>query len=354
MAEQARARTVLVTGYPLDVAVRMARELVVRGDRAVLLSRGKFLSDAKALAHALTTDGPGHCEVWEGDVLLLDIGLPGVRIRQLHAEVDEIHHIAAVSYLGAPPGSMRQVNVEGMRELLEVALGCKRLDRVCVWSTVFVAGDRSGTVYEDELLVAQGFRNEYERTKADAEVLAREAMRKLPITIVRPPIIVGDSQTGEIGRTDGPYLLISAIVHAPPETAVPMPGRGAYPLHIVPIDYAVKAALYLARHPAAVGQTFHLVDDHPLTARQLFDAVADAAGRPRPTVFLPRGVVRAVLSLPLVRDRVRMERNFLEWFDANVQFDDRRARALLAEGGINCPPVLSYVDALVRHIRERA
>lgn len=346
-------RTVLVTGFPLDVARRMARELVLRGDRVLLLCRGKFASEGKVLAQELKAQGRGRLEVWEGDILQLDLGLAGDAVRQLHAEVDEIHHIAAVSYLGAPAGSMRQVNVEGLREVLEVALGCARLQRVCVWSTVFVAGDRSGTVYEDELLIGQGFRNPYEKSKADAEVLARAAMRKLPITIVRPSIIVGDSQTGELGRLDGPYLLINAIVHASPDTAVPMPGRGAFPLPVVPIDYAVRAALYLTRHPDAVGGTFHLVDGHPLTARALFDAVADAASRPRPTFFLPGGVARAVLNLPLVRDRVRSERNFLEWFDTDVHFDDRRARALLGPGGIECPPVQDYVEALVRHVRDR-
>jgi nucleoside-diphosphate-sugar epimerase len=348
------ARTVLVTGFPLDVARRMARELVARGDRVLLLCRPKFASEGKTLAHELTTHGPGQVEVWEGDILQLDLGLAGTTVRQLHAEVDEIHHIAAISYLGAPAGSMRQMNVEGLREVLEVALGCARLQRICVWSTVFVAGDRSGTVFEDELMIGQGFRNPYEQTKADAEVLARAAMRKLPITIVRPSIIVGDSQTGELERLDGPYLLIKAIVHASPETAVPMPGRGAFPLPVVPIDYAVRAALYLTRHKAAIGGTFHLVDGHPLTARALFDAVADAAGRPRPTVFLPGGLARAVLNLPLVRDRVRNERNFLEWFDTDVHFDDRGARALLGPGGIECPPVEDYVEALVRHVREGA
>lgn len=342
-------RTVLVTGFPLDLARRTVTELVARGDRCLVLAQPKFVADAAALASSL---GPGRVEVWEGDVLQLDLGLTGARVRQLHHDVSEIHHIAAVSYLGAPLGSMRQVNVEGLRELLEVALGCRKLERLCMWSTVFVAGDRDGTVYEDELLAGQRFRNAYEATKAEAEGLARAAMRKLPITIVRPSIIVGDSQTGAIGRMDGPYVLMRAIVQSQPETAVPLPGRGQFPLPIIPIDYAVQAALALTRHPEAIGGTFHLVDDQPLSARELFDAVADAAGRPRPAVFLPGGVARAVLNLPILRDRVRGERSFVEWFDTDVRFDDRKARALLGPAGIACPPALSYVEPLVRHVRE--
>lgn len=355
--------TVLITGFPVDAARRLAQELVQGGDRVLLLTRGSFTKDAETFAASLakaTTSGEarpdrgGVLEIVEGDILQLDLGLPGAKVRQYHMEIEEIHHIAAISYLGIAPERMRSVNVEGLRELLEMALGCKKLRRLCLWSTAFVAGARSGTVHEDELLVGQHFRNAYEETKAEAEVLARSAMAKLPITVVRPAILVGDSQTGEVRRLDGPYLLINAIVHAPQRTPIPLPGRGGYPLHVVPVDYAVRAALHLARHPDAVGGTYHLVDDQPLTARQLFDAVADAAGKPRPNVFLPSSLARAVLSLPGLAGRVRSERSFVEWFDTDVRFDDRKARALLDPSGIRCPPVPSYVDALVRHVRERA
>ncbi len=347
------SRTVLVTGFPLDVARRMTAELAAKGDRVILLVRAKFMSEAVDLSRTLAQSCPGQVDVWEGDVLQLDLGLSGVNVRQLHAEIEEIHHIAAITYLGVPKGSMRQVNVEGLRELLEVALGCRKLQRICAWSTVFVAGDRSGDVFEEDLSAGQQYRNPYEQTKAEAEELLRTAMAKLPITVVRPSIIVGDSQTGEIGRMDGPYMLIHAIVHAGPQVAVPLPGRGQYPLHIVPIDYAVRAALALTRHPQAVSGTFHLVDSQPATARALFDAVADAAGRPRPNLFLPEGLAKAVLNLPFLRNRVRSERSFLEWFDADVRFDDRNARALLEPLDVVCPPALSYIEALVRHVRER-
>ena len=72
------------------------------------------------------------------------------------------------------------------------------------------------------------------------------------------------------------------------------------------------------------------------------------------TLFLPGGVARAVLNLPILRDHVRGERSFVEWFDTDVRFDDRKARALLAPAGIACPPALSYVEPLVRYLREHA
>ncbi len=354
---------VLVTGFPIFVARRLVRELVAGGDHVFVLHREKFTADAEAFvaevnAHSGDTSGDGSGDnageavALRGDILDLDLGLSGEEVRLLHDQIHEVHHLAAVQYLGISSEKMRRVNVEGLREVLELALGMKRLERLCHWSTAFVAGGREGVALEEELMVGQRFRNGYERSKAAAEELARSAMAKLPITIVRPSVIVGDSETGEVQRFDGPYLLINALVNAPANTPVPLPGQGGLPLNVVPADYVVKAALHLARHPGAVGGTFHLVDPAPLTAHEFYNAVADAAGRPRPTLFLPNNIARIILSAPGLRRLVPQERTFLEWFDSSLIFDDTGARKLLADGGIHCPDVPSYVDVLVRYVRE--
>ena len=348
-------KRVLVTGFPIYVARRLVRELVAGGDQVIVLHREKFATDALAfVADVNEQDGlqGGEARALQGDILDVDLGLSGAEIRQLHEEVEEIHHLAAVQYLGISSDKMRRVNVEGLREVLEVALGMKHLQRICHWSTAFVAGGRDGVALEEELMVGQRFRNGYERSKAAAELLARSAMDKLPITIVRPAVIVGDSETGEVQRFDGPYLLINAIINAPAHTPVPLPGQGKLPLNVVPADYVVKAAKYLARHPDAVGGTFHLVDPTPLTAHEFYNAVADAAGRPRPTLFLPNNLARLLLSAPGLSRVVAQERTFLEWFDSALRFDDTHARRLLDEGGIHCPGVPAYVDVLVRYVRE--
>lgn len=350
------ARQVLVTGFPVFAARQLVRELVSGGDQIWLLARGKFMEAAQGFATALGDEFAEMppVQLLQGDILDVDLGLSGAQIRTLHAEIQEIHHIAAVQYLGTPKRKMRLVNVEGQREVLEVALGMRSLQRLCLWSTAFVAGDRVGVVREDELNLAGTFRNEYEHSKAEAEALGRAAMSKLPITILRPTIVVGDTQTGIVDRFDGIYLGIRRIVTAATNVAVPMPASGSYPLNVVPADYVAKAARVLARHPNTVGGTYHLADPQPLTAKRFFDAVADAAGRPRPSVFLPHGVVRAVLNLPGIRAIARDDRRFVEWFDADIRFDTSHADAALAGSGIACPAVQSYVDVLVRYVRDHA
>src|SRR6201999_2261702 len=133
-------------------------------------------------------------------------------------------------------------------------------------STAHVSGDRTGVVVEDDLQKGQRFRNVVEETKARAEKKMRAPMNRLPIAVVRPSIVVGDSQTGEIDRFDGPYLLILLIVTSPAEIALPLPSRGDAPLNLVPADYVARAARAIGLDSRAPGRTFHIVDPAPLTA----------------------------------------------------------------------------------------
>lgn len=348
------SRTLFVTGFPLDAARELARQALAEGERVILLVRDKFVHEAERWQANLPPLLDGHkprLDIWTGDILALDLGLSGAQVRQLYNEVHEVHHLAAVAYMGVDAPRMRQLNVEGLREVLELAMGMRQLQRVCVWSTVFVAGLRSGIVRETELDLRAQHRNAYEATKAEAEQLCRAAMAKLPITVVRVPLLVGHSKSGEVSRLDGPFLLVQAILSSP--TAVPLPTTGHHLLHLAPVDFCAAAARHLTRHPDAQGGTFHLVDDAPLTARQFFDLVADAAGKPRPSVYLPGRLSHALLNLPGLGGRIRHERSFIEWFDSDVRFDSARARALLSGSGIYCPPVPTYVDALVRYVRDR-
>ena len=206
----------------------------------------------------------------------MDLGLPGPDYKALAAEVTAIHHTAAVYYLGAKRELVERVNVDGTRTMLELAGDCARLRRFVHWSTAQVSGSRSGVILEEELDCGQRFRNVYEETKFRAERMVRDAARRLPVTILRPGIIVGDSKTGEIDKFDGPYYLLVLIVSSPIDVHLPLPGRGSSPLNLVPIDFVVDAATALSRDPRAVGGTFHLTDPAPFAARTVYELVAAA------------------------------------------------------------------------------
>jgi thioester reductase-like protein len=282
----------------------------------------------------------------------MDLGLGGGEYKALAAELTAIHHTAAVYYLGAKKELVERVNIDGTRTILELAADCKKLRRLSHWSTAQVSGARSGVILEEELDCGQRFRNIYEETKFEAERLVQKAARRLPITVLRPGVIVGDSKTGEIDKFDGPYYLLVLIVSSPLDVHLPLPGRGNAPLNLVPIDFVVDAAVALSKHPRAAGGTFHLTDPCPFSARTVYELVAQRADRKPPRGVIPAGLARALLKAPGLERLARAPLAFLEAFNHLALYNCRHALALLSECGVRCPPFDDYVDHLVRYVRE--
>ena len=236
--------------------------------------------------------------------------------------------------------------------MLDLARDAGRLERVVHWSTAMVSGDRRGTFYEDDLDAGQKFHNDYERTKYDAEKLVRAAMRQLPITVLRPGIIVGDSETGEIDKLDGPYYLMVLIATNASGLRLPLLGRGEAPLHLVPIDYVIDAAWHVARGEDAAGKTFHLVDPAPLPARAVFEGVAEHAQTEKPRGHIPRPLAWAVLRTPGLSRLGRGPRAFVDVLDHLVHYDQTNTARALAGTTIRCPSLTDYLPTLVRFVLD--
>ena len=274
----------------------------------------------------------------EGDAAAMDLGLSGPEFRQLTREVDRIHHASHVSHVGVDDETAEAQNVRATAEIIELARATPELQCLVHHSTALVSGDRTGVVYEEELEVGQRFRSAVERTRMRAEVVVRRAMRDVPIAVVRPTTIVGDSGTGETGRFEGPYLLVLLILAAPAELAIPLPAKGDAPLNIVPIDFAARAAHAIGRHPSAPGRTFHLADPHPLSARRVFDLVARAGGRRTARGYIPANVAKALLRTPGIERFLRSPRAFVEQLAGAVRYDTRNADHALTGTGIERLP----------------
>jgi len=345
----------LITGFPTFTARRLARRISERAEKVFLLCQKKFEDAARNFVRSCEQDGlPGPIEVLVGDILDLDLGLSGREISRLARSVTRVHHLAAIYYLGETLGLTERVNVFGTRNVLDFVADLPKLERFVFFSTAFVSGNRTGVILEDELWEGQKFRNAYERTKFEAEQLVRARMKDLPISVMRPSVVVGDSKTGEIDRLDGPYYLIRTLVHFPPALPLPLLEGGVYPLNMVPVDFVAAAADALSRDPAAVGRTFHLTDPNPLSARKVADLVADLAGRPRPKGSLPSAGIRTLIRLPGVERFFRAQRHFIEYLCQLVIYNCMNTLTCLAGTGITCPPFPQYAPALVAFVQAQA
>ncbi len=350
-----KARVTLVTGFPTSfLAVRMVRKILREEPRTFLrcVVQEKFLARAEELLEPLTPAEVARVEILQGDVAAMDLGLSGSEFVALSREVTVIHHCASATYLGVDRDVAERLNVEGVREVLELAREATHLERLVHWSSALVSGARRGLVLETEL-EKQGFRNVVEETRYRGERLVRAAMAKVPVTILRPSILVGDSTTGEIDRFEGPYLLVMLMLNAPVDLRVPLPGRGDVPLNLVPIDYVVDAGWEIARDPRSIGRTFHLVDPEPASAREVFERIARSAGRPSPRGSLPTNLATALLRTPGLERFAHVPRAFLEQLATEVVYDQSGTREILGERGIRCPRFDTYVDVMVDFVRKQ-
>ena len=277
-----------------------------------------------------------------GDIEQRGLGVAEGMGERLRRQVGTVLHCAASVAFDLPLEEQRRVNVEGTRRVLDFARSCTRLERFSYISTAYVAGEPGRLFREDELAIGQRFRNAYERSKFEAELALRSEGADLPLQILRPSIVVGDSTTGRTSSFNVLYGPLKAYARG----AVPaVPAKRDSPVDIVPVDYVADRVHDLAT--AGPDGTFHVVAGrNATTVGRLLEMSSEQLGRPEPAV-LPPGLYRRWVH-PWLRRKYRGLRRmevYFPYFSMRVRFDDRR----LGPG----PRVESYFHRLVRYA-ERA
>ncbi|HUA46594.1 MAG TPA: SDR family oxidoreductase [Solirubrobacteraceae bacterium] len=353
---------VLVTGATGFVGMAVLARLLERTDRdVVVLLRATSRSHANARLDTLLGSFFEAPEVHRRRVraVCADLTSPGLGLgverERIAEEVREVIHGAASVAFDLTLAESRSVNVEGTRRVLELAEECavrgEGLRRMTYVSTAYVAGDRHGCARETELEVGQGFRNAYEESKHGAERLVSSRREHLPVTVVRPSIVVGDRATGWTASFNVVYGPLRAFANG---THSVIPGRRDAVLDIVTVDHVADAILALAASPAAAGGTFHVVaGEQATTLGELAHLAARHFDRRPPRLVCPR-IYRSVLHPLILRradpnTRRRLVRNevYLPYFSLDLRFDDSRARELLDPLDIRATPVGEYFDTLI-------
>jgi thioester reductase-like protein len=323
---------VLLTGATGFVGREILARFLDRDDtRVFALVRAK---DDAAAAERL----PAHARLRAvaGDIERPGLGLEPDTADMLAGEVTTVVHCAASVAFDLSLEESRRVNVDGTRHVVELAERCRRLDRLTYVSTAYVSGEPRGLFREDQLAVGQRFRNAYEQSKFEAEVMLRERAATLPVQVLRPSIIVGDSRTGRTSAFNVLYGPLKAFARG----KVPaIPARRSAPVDIVPVDYVADRTVELAS--SGPDGTFHLVAGrNATTVGRLLELTAHHMDR-KPPAVLPPSTYRRLLH-PWLRRKYRGLRTlevYFPYFSMKVRFDDRQ----LGPG----PPVEGYFHRLI-------
>ena len=322
----------------------------------------KFAEQAKSEIDNLTEKKPHaarQLHLLSGDLTHENLGLGNAAIKQLQADVSEVWHIAAVYDLSVPEKIAWNINVEGTRRVLDLCGRLPKLNKLVYFSTCYVSGLRTGLIVESDLDYGQGFKNHYESTKFEAEVLVQK-QKRVPAIIIRPSIVIGNSQTGETDKFDGPYFLIRALADLEQRglirylKGIPLPSLGkaqAY-FNIIPIDYLIDAVWQIANNSKAIGKTFQVCDPDPLTMRELYDDIYQHFGMGRTKGFIPVSLVRAATQVPKLGDFLGIPEQSTTYVDHYTVYDCQNTMDLLKDSGIHCPPVRSYLATMIDYVRQ--
>ncbi len=354
---------ILLTGATGFVGMAvLARLLEGTDERVLALVRADTQDEADArldsVLGSLFEDSRYYADRVEavaGDLTLPWLGLDLEQRERIAADVDEIIHGAASVAFDLPLAESRAINVEGTRRLLALAKACTvrgtGLRRLTHISTAFVAGDRGGVALEGELDASQGFRNAYEQSKYEAEQLVAGDRDRLPVTVIRPSIVVGERGTGWTSSFNVLYGPLRAYAAG---TLRIIPGRRRAVVDVVTVDHLADAIVALSASPAARGRTFHVVGGrHATTLGELSRLASRRFGR-REARLVPPRIYRAFVhplllrrSKPKVRSRLQRSAVYFPYFSLALRFDDRKARELLDPLGIQSAPFCEHFEELV-------
>ena len=344
----------LMTGFPGFLGSALLPRLLARRPdvEAVCLVQPQHAVLARSRVKELEITDPrtrGRIRLALGDITVTGLGL-GAAERDRLDDVREVWHLAAVYDLAVAPHVAHRVNVDGTTNVLAFCREQPDLRRLQYVSTCYVSGRYEGQFPEDALEVGQAFRNHYEKTKYEAELLVRKAMADgIPATIYRPGIVVGDSQTGATQKYDGPYFLATFLARQAALAVVPAVGDADHVrVCLVPRDFVVGAMDELSVLDASDGRSYALVDPDPPTVREVVTTFARHRNTRVVWMPLPLGPVRALVEhVPGMERLLGLPAEALDYFASPTTYATVNTTRDLTASGLVCPPFQSYAGLLL-------
>ena len=254
--------TTLVTGATGFLGSALVTELVKQKQPVRILARDE--DKARQIFGDAVTICPGEIS----DAAQVQRAVDGASI---------IYHLAGRLYHPSVPAELyRQVHVEGTHNLLRACQEQSQLRHIVHVSTTGVYGVTGEVPAAEDAPFAPT--TPYEATKLQGEQIALRAYHEqgLPVTVVRPGLVYGPGDLHLLGFFEAINKGVFRVIDG-----------GKALLHPVYIDDQVTAFLLCAGSTLAIGRSYNIAGEYPVTIRELATAIAHALGKKLPTGSIP-------------------------------------------------------------------
>ena len=320
----------LVTGAAGFVGSEIVRQLVARGDRVRGLVRRE--------------DQQQDLQEMGAEPVLGDLR-DRASLGRAMTGVDGVFHIAALfREADQPESAYREVNVDGVRNVLEAAASAG-VQRVIHCSTVGVHGHVEQPPADETAPYNPG--DIYQHTKMEGEKLALDTFRQERIrgVIIRPAMIYGpgDTRTRKIFRmlSKGWFFYV---------------GRGENLVHFIDVRDLARAFLLAMEKEEHNAKVYIIAGERPLSLREFCEITAAQLGVQPPRIRIPvkpmqwAGSLCEAICLPLGISPPLYRRR-VDFYTKDRSFNGEKARKEL--GFIPARSVEQEVADILADYRRR-
>lgn len=301
--------TILVTGATGFLGTALVTELVKQQQPVRILAR-----DAEK-AHAQFGDAVA---VITGEV---------TDQRQVQQAVDGIttiyHLVGRLYHPSVPTELYYQTHVEGTRVLLEACRGQSQLRRIVHCSTTGVHGVTGNAPAAEDAPYAPT--NPYEATKLESELLALKFHREygLPVSVVRPGLVYGPGDLHLLGFFSSIRKGLFRVI-----------AGGKALLHPIYIDDMTAAFLLCGERTEAIGRSYNIAGERPVTIRELATAIAHSLDKELPGGSIPLWLANLASDIfalvpSMQGERAPLTRSRVQFLTNSRVYDCRRAQTEL-------------------------
>jgi len=353
VATVASSKAILLTGVTGFLGIYLLHELLNQTTadiyclvRAESTSAGRHKIETKLKEFFLYDDRyPARIIPICGDLSRPLLGLTQSQFQQMAQQIDTIYHNGALVNHLYPYALLKAANVSGTQEILRLAtqVKLKPVHYISTFGVLYTTATDHHQPLNEQTMLDNGnlLMGGYNQSKWVAEkILAIASDRNIPVTIYRPGIIGGHSQTGVWNVKDFRYLMIKACLKL-----AKWPDLETI-WNIAPVDYVSQAIVHLSQQSQSVGQRFHVVSPHELSIHQVFNHAVALGYSVRP---VPYEEWQATLREIATVSQDETLRYILPFFADNTasemtpQIDSQWTINKLSQSSIVCPPIAGEI-----------